>query len=102
MTAVIGGIKKEPGGGAGGDKRSDKDGGRDDRADFPRPPLKPKRGGTKAYYALYVNGEHIRVHYLRDDGADWPGELRPGNAVAWVEEKPRNIHFFYFRLGNPY
>ena len=95
MSVATESIKKESSWNGGG-KRPNKDNG--DQGPY-RPPIKAKRAGTKAYYALYVNGEHIRVHYLRDDGADWPGELRPGYAVAWVEEKTRNVHFFLFRLG---
>lgn len=64
-----------------------------------RPPVRAKRPGTRPYYALYVNGQHIRVHYLRADEEDWPGELRPGYAVAWVEEKTLRVHCFLFRLG---
>lgn len=97
MSTATKDIKKESSavGGNGGKRPNENNGDQGPN----RPPIKAKRPNTKAYYALYVNGEHIRVHYLRDDGADWPGELRPGYAVAWVEEKTRNVHYFYFRLG---
>lgn len=87
-------IKKEPSGNEGG-KRPNKDNG--DQGPN-RPPIKTKLPGTKPYYALYVNGQHLHVQYIRD-GAEWPRDLPPGYAIAWVEEKSRNVHFFLFRLG---
>src|SRR5579864_892370 len=94
MSATVADIKNESGGGG---KQPNKNNGDQGPS---RPLQKPKRPETKPYYALYVNGQHIRVHYLREDGEDWPGELRPGYAVAWVEEKTSNVHFFLFRLGS--
>lgn len=54
----------------------------------------PKIG--KKYYALSVGGMYIKIYYTKN--AEDFVEPQVNLAVAWVEEKDDNTHYFLFKL----
>ena len=90
-------------GGGGNEQQPNKDDKGKDK-ESGRPPLRPKLPGTRAQYALYLNGRYVRIQQLDAAGMKWTSEVFADQdlALAWFEEKTPNVHHFLFHLGNYY